>query len=331
MEHAAGSLFDPGSHSPHFVSIYNKLDYFIKTNKIPNIIFHGPSATENKNIVFHFLNKIYQEDKHTIKTNTMIVNCSHGKGIKFIRDEIKYFSKTNIQYKIGVSFKSIVLFHADCLTLDALSALRRCIEICSHNTRFFIVVENKHKLINPIISRFCEIYIPPLPPVPQPTSVLLRSSDDEQTIPLSSEEESRKTRMDWLQRYLEPVFQVTASYEGSVPSPAFDLCQHLIDISNHLYKTAFSVFDILETMKGCPTLKEKRKTEISLYFYKIKKNFRCEKLLMFVILYEICSPQGATGTTVDSAGEGESHKKWDGNMAMAEAVAEAVKEADNNI
>ncbi len=37
-------------------------------------------------------------------------------------------------------------------------ALRRCIEQFSMNTRFFLIVENKQKLLNPILSRFCEIY-----------------------------------------------------------------------------------------------------------------------------------------------------------------------------
>ena len=40
--------------------------------------------------------------------------------------------------------------NADKLTIDAQSALRRCIELFSHNTRFFIVVEDKNKLLRPI-------------------------------------------------------------------------------------------------------------------------------------------------------------------------------------
>ena len=90
----------------------------------------------------------------------MFVNCAHGKGIKFIRDELKYFAKANMQCNDNNMFKSIVLMNADELTIDAQSALRRCIELFSHNTRFFIIVENKYKLLNPILSRFCEIYIP---------------------------------------------------------------------------------------------------------------------------------------------------------------------------
>ena len=85
----------------------------------------------------------------------MFVNCAHGKGIKFIREELKFFAKSNIQQDAGTSFKTIVLINADFLTIDAQSALRRCIELFSYNTRFFIIVENKHKLLNPILSRFC--------------------------------------------------------------------------------------------------------------------------------------------------------------------------------
>ena len=95
-----------------------------------------------------------------MKSNIILVNCAHGKGIKFIRDELKFFAKSNIQSNQGILFKSIVLLNADFLTMDAQSALRRCIELFSMNTRFFIIVENKNKLLNPILSRFCEIYIP---------------------------------------------------------------------------------------------------------------------------------------------------------------------------
>ena len=74
--------------------------------------------------------------------------------------KLKFFAKSNIQSKNGDFFKSIILFNADKLTTDAQSALRRCIEKYSHTTRFFIVVENKDKLLKPILSRFCDIYVP---------------------------------------------------------------------------------------------------------------------------------------------------------------------------
>lgn len=145
-------------HLPIPSSVKEKLDSFLLSNRIPNIIFHGPTGVGKKTILQNFLSNIYSHDPKKMKSNIMTVNCCHGKGIKFIREELKFFAKTNIQ--MGTNFKSVVLINADALTIDAQSALRRCIELFCHNTRFFIVVENKHKLLNPILSRFCEIYIP---------------------------------------------------------------------------------------------------------------------------------------------------------------------------
>ena len=124
-------------------NIIEKLDYFYNSNQIPNIIFHGSSGTGKTTIVHYFLNKIYNSDKGKIKSNVMSVNCSHGKGIKFIREDLKFFAKANLQSTTGVKFKTIVLYNADSLTNDAQSALRRCIEQFSFNTRFFI-----HIIIN---------------------------------------------------------------------------------------------------------------------------------------------------------------------------------------
>ena len=90
----------------------------------------------------------------------MTVNCSEGKGIKFIREELKFFAKTNIHNYNGSIIKSIILLNAEKLTIDAQSALRRCIELFTNYTRFFIVIENKSLLIKPILSRFCCIHIP---------------------------------------------------------------------------------------------------------------------------------------------------------------------------
>ena len=140
--------------------IKNRLQYFIEHKKIPHIIFYGESGSGKRHILEFFIKEIYQHNKEKITQYVMCVNCAHSKGIRFFRDELKFFAKTNIQSKSGDFFKSIILLNADKLTTDAQSALRRCIEKFSHTTRFFIVVENKNKLLKPILSRFCDIYIP---------------------------------------------------------------------------------------------------------------------------------------------------------------------------
>ena len=139
--------------------IKEKLNCYIKNSKIPNILFYGNSGTGKRTIVKWFLENIY--DKNEMKNYVLSVDCARGKGIKFIRDELKFFAKTNIHFSHNNHlFKTIVLYNTDKLTIDAQSALRRCIELFSHTTRFILVVEDKFKLLNPIISRFCEIYIP---------------------------------------------------------------------------------------------------------------------------------------------------------------------------
>ena len=93
--------------------VYEKLKIFKENNNIPNIIFHGSSGSGKKTILFYFLHTIY-ENKQCIRTNVMVVNCSHGKGIRFIRDDLKMFAKTNMNQNI--QFKSIILLNADSLT-----------------------------------------------------------------------------------------------------------------------------------------------------------------------------------------------------------------------
>jgi DNA polymerase III delta prime subunit len=139
-------------------NIIEKLDYFLQEQKIPNIIFHGPSGSGKRTLVYSFIDKIY--DNNILKNKyVMFVNCAHCKGIKYIREDLKFFAKTNINYN-GNFFKTIILSNADKLTIDAQSALRRCIELFSHTTRFIIIIEDKYKLLKPILSRFSEIYVP---------------------------------------------------------------------------------------------------------------------------------------------------------------------------
>ena len=138
--------------------IKDKLDKFIKCNNIPNIIFHGPSGSGKRTILNNFLIKIYQGHIDLFNKFVFYIDCGDGEGIKFIREDLKFYAKCNSN--LGKLFKSIILLNADKLTIDAQSAIRRLIELFNFNTRFFIIVEDKYKLLKPILSRFCEIYIP---------------------------------------------------------------------------------------------------------------------------------------------------------------------------
>lgn len=138
--------------------IQERLDSFIQNNKIPNIIFHGENGCGKKTILKNFLDTIYK-DVSNPKDYIMNVNCAFGKGIRFIREQLKFFAKTNA-YANNNCIKSIVLLDCELLTTEAQSALRRCIELFSNSTRFFIVVNDKERLLKPIVSRFCSIFVP---------------------------------------------------------------------------------------------------------------------------------------------------------------------------
>lgn len=133
----------------------NKISYFLKINKIPNLLIYGSNGVGKKTIVKNFINELYknEEDKNKYVLN---INCGDGMGIKLIREELKFFGKTIVHKNF---IKIIILYNGDKLTCDAQCALRRCIEIYSKNTRFIIILENKNKLMKPLISRFCEIFI----------------------------------------------------------------------------------------------------------------------------------------------------------------------------
>jgi hypothetical protein len=124
-------------------------------NNIPHILLYGGSNSGKKTNLEKLLNSIYTKEEK--KLYTMYIHCSICKGIKVIRDDIKDFAKQQIHQ---VSFKSIIIYDAELLTIDAQYSLRRCIEVYSKNTRFFIVTHNKDKLINPICSRFVQVYHP---------------------------------------------------------------------------------------------------------------------------------------------------------------------------
>jgi DNA polymerase III delta prime subunit len=245
--------------------IYEKLDYFHDSNRIPNIIFHGSSGTGKTTIVHYFLNKIYNGDKGKIKNNVMVVNCSHGKGIKFIREDLKFFAKANLQSTSGVKFKTIVLYNADSLTNDAQSALRRCIEQFSFNTRFFIVVENKHKLLNPIVSRFCEIHVPDH--IVDGKTVNLHQYTLNKNMDLSV---FYNAKTKWMQEFMERT-QMNSNVAIS-------------DASVTIYENGCSCLDLLDYIQGSAKWSEFDKSNVLMFFNKVKAEFRCEKMLLMYLL-----------------------------------------------
>ena len=248
--------------------IKDKLKYFHDIHKIPNIIFNGPSGSGKSTIVNDFISLIYNADKEKIKNLVMYVNCAHGKGIKFIREELKFFAKTNINTNGGNTFKSIILLNGDKLTMDAQSALRRCIELFSHNTRFFIIVEDKYKLLKPILSRFCEIYISE--PEYNGQTINLYKWNIEQTYKLTNVVTHRN---EWLKKELNKIVKPKISENN------------LLVFVTKLYEKAYNSLDIITLLEEDSfAVSKEKKYELLIAFNKVRKEFRNEKLLLLFVI-----------------------------------------------
>lgn len=228
----------------NYNSVNETLYGFIQSRQIPNIIFHGDCFTKKKDIVVKFMKDIYMDDK-AFNNYVMFVDCAHGKGIKFVREDLKHFAKTNVSKSV---FKSIVLFNADKLTIDAQSALRRCIEIFSHSTRFFMIVDNVSKLLKPILSRFCNIFI--------------------------------------YEKHDKLYTQLNSNMKAIAPIISKVQLSNIFPSAKKLYDKGISGLNVMEFIRtsSTPRLSDYNKHYILFYLNKIKKDIRDEKLLLTIIL-----------------------------------------------
>jgi DNA polymerase III delta prime subunit len=151
--------------------------------------------------------------------------------------------------------------------MDAQSALRRCIELFSHNTRFFIIVEDKYKLLRPILSRFCEIYISE--PEYNGKIINLYRYNLEEIFKLTDIKTQKK---DWLKKELQKIKE-NMDYE------------ELLSFVTKLYEKAYNALDIIKLIEdGCFNLSQEKQYELLIAFNKIRKEFRNEKLLMMFVM-----------------------------------------------
>jgi hypothetical protein len=239
-------------------SIHDKLNYFLKINKIPNLLFHGPNGSGKKTIVKQFMDNIYT-DPNDKQQYILEVNCGMGKGIKFIRDELKFFAKTNIDSTKPGLFKTIILYNVENLTIDGQSALRRCIEVYSFTTRFFMVTNNKYTLLKPILSRFCEIWVPL--PIIKGVSTNLYELTNVSTITCA--------KQSWLYKKIK----------YTIPASTNDL----VKLTKVIRNKGFSGMHILKYIELYEE-DEHQKHIWLIYFDKIRHEIRNEELFIFMIL-----------------------------------------------
>ena len=247
-------------------NIHKKLEQYITSNKVPNILFYGENGSGKKSIVYSFINKIYNNDPILIKNNIVFANCSQGKGIKFIREELKFFAKMIINNNNGIFFKSIILLNADKLTIDAQSALRRCIELFSHSTRFFLIIEDKYKLLKPILSRFSEIFIPT--PIIKNKEINLYDYNNNII--------SKKIKYRNNKSVIEDIGKIMNNIKTN---------EDIVKYSSYFYNNTYSIYDVINYIEKCDEtiIETERKVLLLIIIEKIKKEFRSDELLLIFI------------------------------------------------
>jgi DNA polymerase III delta prime subunit len=250
--------------------ISEQLEQYYREDKVPNIIFHGKNGCGKKTLVMNFINKIYknEEDK---KKYVLIVDCIQSNGIKFIREDLKFFSKSQINSSNGKKFKIIILLNAGYLTIDAQSALRRCIESFSNTTRFFIIIEDKSKILKPVISRFCDFYIPE--PVIGNRQCDLYKYKKLQNQKYKQYNQKRQT---WLKKYiLDNKGQIEKNFT------------HINIVITGLYLNAYNSKDLEEYIVKDKTFDNQARNILLLNFYKLRTAIKNEKTLMMYLINNI--------------------------------------------
>ena len=241
--------------------IADKFEYFLKTDTIPHIIFYGPSGSGKRKLVHQFIKKCYDNNSELIKKYTLFENCALGKGINFIRHNLKEFAKiTNFNKYL----KLVILYNADKLTYDAQSAMRRCIEQFSITTRFIIIIDDISYLLQPIISRFCHIYVP----YPKINNNIVNLYQNKEL----SHHEYFKKRSQYLKNKIKLL------------KKSIDL-QHISSLATLLYNKGYTAIDCINIFKE---MNIENKNKIVYLFNCIRSEFRDEELaikFVFILYY----------------------------------------------
>ena len=268
-------------------NIESRLETFLNQNKIPHLMFYGYNGSGKKTIINNFLNLLYKNVESRERENyIMTVNCGYGKGIKFVREDVKFFSKTNINCRNGL-FKTILLYNADKLTIDAQSALRRCIEQFSHSTRFIITAHDKKKILKPILSRFCSIFVQN--PINNMTNEFVNlhhiKLEKYNNIINKSKSQTHKTLKSLMNTLMKNHTNQPNQPNSNKSNIASLKSDSILQVCEKIYNKGYSGLDMIVYIEEIKDIDEISKYRILSYLHNHKKEFRCEKTFILLTIY----------------------------------------------
>ena len=142
--------------------VTSSLKNVIKTKNIPHLLFFGPSGCGKTSTILALAKDLFGKDYW--EDRVIELNASDERGIKIVREKIKTYAKNSVNLNKDIPpWKIIILDEADNMTSDSQFALRKIMEDYCKVTRFCIICNYHHKIINPIISRCSLFRFRPIP------------------------------------------------------------------------------------------------------------------------------------------------------------------------
>lgn len=279
---------------PIHSAIQDQLTEFHQSGNVPNILFYGPIGCGKSTLIHHFIRQIYQDDAARIKKFTLYIDCTQFKGIKFIREDLKFFAQSNFTGEN--TFKIIILQNADKLTIDAQSALRRCIEIYIHSTRFFIDITDKEGLIKPILSRFCSIHVPAPTICGKQGNKAVPVNLYKYKMDLSDDKNVRATvasnRHDNIRKKVQKMLQLSTNANENECGDA-NATGTVFDMAEYLYQSGIHCLDIIRLIENGLLIQNNLAMQHDLLFTfsHWQKEIRSEKIILATILQCIVTHQ----------------------------------------
>lgn len=152
----------------HISKFEEQLEIYKQLGSIPNILIET-STTSFVDIIKSYINNIYRttDISNQVINNEYVfyINCLKHNNTTFLREKLMIWIKNSFSFNCKASnknvsqFRTIIFAHADNLTLQFQSALRRIIETNSVYNRFIFLTTSREKVIEPIRSRTSYIYI----------------------------------------------------------------------------------------------------------------------------------------------------------------------------
>ena len=175
------------------------------------------------------------------------------------------------------------------VTTDAQSALRRLIEVYSHNTRFIVIVEDESKVLRPIRSRLSEVFVP-LPIIKKQSVNLHRHIMSNE---LNAVEKDKARRFRTLKAKIGKLSIIGDKDKDRDKDQEKDSEQgtskgYLVEtnvMANEVYDDGYSASDVLHVLKSEFSTDDFQKSKVVLLFDKIRSNFRSEPMLISCLLY----------------------------------------------